>query len=586
MVTQYKRISNLFYFCGLLPLICLLAFYLAAGSSLVATIDGTFIPTHADPFYHATRILEALNSYWITEYDKSIHFPHGAWVTWPWGFDWIMARILNILMLFFSQEPMKLLAYIPPFWFIINTLLVVAICSSIKLSRTSQIIASLCFIFIPINSEIHLLGRIDHHFMEMFVVLSYLLLTINWLKNQGKKKYPILLGICLGFSFIIHNGFFILLIPIAASLLICWITNIPFPQKTKSLLLSFLISFVLFALPSKPIWHFYFEFYLFSWFHVYIAAAFILTCLFIINNKFSYQNILFLMFAFLVLLLPFIGKILHGFSFISGNIEYYENVSEVKSLFSLNRKMRISVEKALSIYSWLLFILPVNIGIIFIWFRRNFNNSYKSFIICYSLFASILVLNQLRFHYYGTLLLFIPGLFLLEKGRNIWFINNPRRKKIVAAFFILFALAGTQNLFPVRTPPEFYKYAYITSKKIYNSCINNNSSILARHNVGHFFRYHTKCKVFANSMMLTDQDIEQIKLVDSLFDKSIQEIMELDYKPNYIYVYRTKKSTKSELESYLFNIDKQNEHLTLLVDIKSNISGEAISTARLFRLEH
>src|SRR5262249_20249595 len=69
----------------------------AALSSLSAAyVDGHYVPDNEDAFYHARRIIDAvMNHAAVVQFDPKIHAPEGSWLTWPWGFDTLMATITS-----------------------------------------------------------------------------------------------------------------------------------------------------------------------------------------------------------------------------------------------------------------------------------------------------------------------------------------------------------------------------------------------------------------------------------------------------------------------------------------------------------
>src|SRR4051812_7024548 len=68
--------------------------FAALGTLNAAYIDGHYLPSNADAFYHARRILDSVMSGApVIQFDPRIHAPEGSWLTWPWGFDTLLARI-------------------------------------------------------------------------------------------------------------------------------------------------------------------------------------------------------------------------------------------------------------------------------------------------------------------------------------------------------------------------------------------------------------------------------------------------------------------------------------------------------------
>ena len=88
-------------------------------------------------------------------------------------------------------------------------------------------------------------------------------------------ELAITLGCVLGSSVAIHNGLFILQIPIAVTLALFWLRGIPLPHRLQVIAFgaALLATTLLVCIPSEPWQRGFFEFYTLSWFHFYIAAC-------------------------------------------------------------------------------------------------------------------------------------------------------------------------------------------------------------------------------------------------------------------------------------------------------------------------
>ena len=86
---------------GALLLIWVVASILAAIFALEMThatyLDGVWHPVGNDSFYHARRILDAVDSpRGFYQFDDMIHAPEGSWLTWPWAYDWTIAKLVQV----------------------------------------------------------------------------------------------------------------------------------------------------------------------------------------------------------------------------------------------------------------------------------------------------------------------------------------------------------------------------------------------------------------------------------------------------------------------------------------------------------
>ena len=61
-----------------------------------ARIGGEYFPMGNDSFYHAARILEAVQDpAAFFQFDPKIHAPEGSLLVWPWGYDYFMAKLVG-----------------------------------------------------------------------------------------------------------------------------------------------------------------------------------------------------------------------------------------------------------------------------------------------------------------------------------------------------------------------------------------------------------------------------------------------------------------------------------------------------------
>ena len=86
----------------------------ALGSITASYVDGRYLPSNPDAFYHARRILDAvMHGIPVADFDARIHAPEGSWLTWPWGYDSLMARITRLFGPFANEAAAT--AWMTPF---------------------------------------------------------------------------------------------------------------------------------------------------------------------------------------------------------------------------------------------------------------------------------------------------------------------------------------------------------------------------------------------------------------------------------------------------------------------------------------
>ena len=144
----------------------------------------------------------------------------------------------------------------------------------IGLAQPLVIIAGLAIALSPLTQFLYGVGQIDHHFAEHIFVLATIAAGLRWFSRPNDTRAAIMLGIVLGVAPAIHNGLFVLQVPVLATLFAMWTQGTRMPMRTT---LQFAAALVLATLavliPSLPFRLGLFEFYTLSWFHLYIAAG-------------------------------------------------------------------------------------------------------------------------------------------------------------------------------------------------------------------------------------------------------------------------------------------------------------------------
>ena len=199
-------------------------FLRGCSSSDSAAIDGVYFPRTNDSLYHARRILDAAVGSGFYEFDVRLHAPDGAWISWPWAYDYLMAKAVQAaLWIDPALDPLAFISYVPVAWVVVNAALLVSIATAIGLSREMRVLAMLCFALSPLTQLLHSVAMIDHHYVEHTFVLLNVWLGIRWFRQPAKIGRAVSLGVTLGLAPAFHNGLFILqLIPLA-SVFISWL---------------------------------------------------------------------------------------------------------------------------------------------------------------------------------------------------------------------------------------------------------------------------------------------------------------------------------------------------------------------------
>lgn len=514
----------------------------AASSSLTwpaAHYGAELLPVGNDSFYHARRILDTVEDpRAFYEFDDKIHAPEGSLLTWPWGYDFAMAQVARLGMaLGLSDNPMAILIWIPVIAVFGSIGFLVLAARRLQLSAWATVLAGLCVALSPLTQYLHGAGFIDHHFAEYMMVLAAVALGMTWLGNLSSRRAAVLLGVALGIAPAIHNGLFILQLPLLVALFISWMRNaraqLPATEYFSGTLL---LTTVLVAIPSLPFRQGLFEYYYLSWFHVYVALATAGITLYLTKVAYSTRNLLLLLGIGALLLLPLGYQITMGRAFLSGTLTRLDMISE---MFSVPRMIRdygpYDVSSRYSLFIWL---VPATLLICTyrLWQERELSRIF--FWIC-SLSGTLLLLLQFRLHYFGSFALYLPWILALdEAGKRL----PQARTKIMLmgslACLLLYAPPlRTQLLGPMMHANEIYFLNLRPMlKTLTEACKEDPGIVLADNDIGHLVRYYTDCSVIANNFLLTEQHGKKIQEMDRLMATPADQLTEVAPYVKYVIV--------------------------------------------------
>ena len=171
--------------------IWLVAVIIAAFFALIlrdsTLVDGVYLPRANDSLYHARRILDAaVGARGFYQFDDRLHAPEGTWIPWPWGYDYLLAKLTQIaLWIRPGLDPMAFLSYVPVAWIAVNAGLFLAATGALGLSLGMRALAMLAFALSPLTQLLHAIGMLDHHYVEHTFVLLNIWLGLNWFRNPA-----------------------------------------------------------------------------------------------------------------------------------------------------------------------------------------------------------------------------------------------------------------------------------------------------------------------------------------------------------------------------------------------------------------
>ena len=521
--------------CGAISVYCAL---LPREASL---LDGIYHFSTYDSFYHARLILETLIGFpAIVEFDRYLHpLEGGSWISVAWGYDYLVAIITQAVLLVLPQLPVNtLLTHIAPLWSALNCLLVIGICSRLGLERVAIAIAATVFALSPAMQDTHLVGNIDHHFLELSFILLVIFSALGWINRPESTARAVLVGLVMGLSHAIHIGLFVMYLPLAVFLFVAWIQGNPVMQgKLRVVAVTTLVASLAALAPSQHFLRLDFAFHYTSWFHVYWSLAFCLCVLFMQRFAYDRRNLALLVLLGAVLSVPLLDSLVTGTLFVASDLPGFERIEETVSLW----RYLFSGEPALyaqlySYYSGLLFLVPIALILLA---RHAFREQRPDRL--YFLFAvvlgAVLLFSQLRFKYHAVYVLAIPMLILVQ---DAWQASRQTRwsaSLLVLALCFIGPIQALQQTKPLGGQAA-YRALFPFYQAMQNVCGPNPGVLLAHPDEGHYLRYYTNCRIVANNLLATRRDFEYRAMANDLLQMPLQELLRTHDWVDYIYVRR------------------------------------------------
>ncbi|MDJ0919465.1 MAG: hypothetical protein QNJ05_17040 [Woeseiaceae bacterium] len=509
----------------------------ALGLLSAAYVDGSFIPVTNDSFYHARRILDvAVNGLPLYEFDARIHVPEGSLLPWPWGYDYLMAMLVKACLLVSpGAEPMKVLAYIPTVFVLVNMGLFVALCRACSLPLPLAAIATIAFALLPLNQSLHGVGIVDHHFMELTFVLLTAWAAISFAARPDARWRAIVLGLALGTAPLMHTSLFLLQLPVLLGIGFGWLRGLRLPNLT-TLAIALLVSGIVVALPSTAAQQLRFEYGTFSLFQPYIAVCTAVVLLAMNRLRREPRSIAMLCVLAAVLSAPILIQVLGGLNYIAGGQVALDDIMEVSSPWELWFKTG-SVVFMTSSYSALIFLAPVLLPL-FAWLTWRSQSSTDLMRNTLVVFALAMLLTQFRFHPFGSWAMVAAPLLAIHRLE----IRLDRRlitagAAVVVALSLITPFQNTLfSSFPTGLT-QSYAMVHPMFAPLKQSCDAAPGIVLADHDDGHPIRYHTECSVIANNFLLTEQHSQKIIELRKLLAMEPGDIADAEPQIDYVLVH-------------------------------------------------
>lgn len=506
----------------------LVAVFFALIQTDSSVIGDHWVPRGNDSFYHARRILDAaFGTRGFYQFDERLHVPDGAWIAWPWAYDYLMAKATQLASWVVpSLEPIMFISYVPVAWILVNALLFAAVARSVGLKWETLALAMFCFAFSPLTQLLHSVGMVDHHYIELTFVLLNAWLGLRWFEQPAARGRAIALGIALGAATAFHNGLFILQLFPLLTVLILWLRQSAPPFRPLCAFgIALFATTQLVLLPSEPYRNGMFEFGLHSWFHWYVAVCTAIALAFMGWRPATRTACAALVGLSIALAIPLAAQLVSGAGFVSGTFSVLDRVAEVRSPYRMFTETMGPMETA-GYYSWLLLLAPLLL-VFYVYRAVREQRPQRIYFAVTAASGLLLLLQQMRLHYFGYFALVIGMLMLVEAlaARQAW-----HRGLTFVATFAVIALAFQPSLrtrlfveYAPSSDPE-YASAFDLFLELEQLCAAEPGTVLASSDDGNAILYHSDCSIIANNFILFAEDEAHIREIERLMRSTPERI--------------------------------------------------------------
>jgi hypothetical protein len=484
-----------------------------------ARIDGHYVPSTPDAFYHARRILDVVMSGEpVVQFDALIQQPEGSWIAWPWGFDTAMATVVGWFGPFASESAAAaVLVHLPVGAAPLAMALLVLLWRQLALSFAAATLATAGFAALPLVFFAFAVGNVDHHFAELLWLLLTFYAGIRFFRGTASVGPGVLLGTVLGSAVAVHNGLFILQLPLVVAFAWRWLRGEPLPPRHAVLsLAATLVAVTLLAsIESEPWRRGVFEFYTLSWFHSYVAAATAVFVAVLTMARPRPSTVAAIALGAAAVAVPLLRSAGLGAGFVSGELDVLRDITEARSPYELYALF--GPAQSTRLFSWLMWLaLPALVANLY-WVARVREPGRQFFAIAAAMFLVLMQL-QFRFGVLGIVPLLATLALALDAAAARW-PALARWHVGAAALGLLVALTPTRSAWTVPRAPggdPFYADVYPGLMQLREACEQRPGVVLAGINDGHWIRYHTRCGVIGNVFLLTEQDARKRLEVEML----------------------------------------------------------------------
>lgn len=494
----------------------LLIALVALQMTVASHVDGRYLPVGHDAFYHASRIMDAVVTGQIAQFDPRTHAPEGDWVAWPWAYDAFIAMIVRAVQAVTGLDPMTVAAHVPPVLGIAGVWLVLATAGLIGLSTGFTTIAVACFALHAFSQYQFGVGALDHHGSEQLAVLGDLVLGLRWLQRPESTPRATLAGLWLGASIGIHASLVVLQLPLLAALLVQWIRREPIELKPAAgASLGLLAGALLMLIPADTFWQQRFELYYLSWLQLYACVASAILIMAVARWPFSTRALIGVAGLTAVLAIPMLAAFQFSAAFVAGDLPAVAQIDEIRSPFAFLRDP-MGLRRLNQVYTLLVWLAPV-VCLAVLFAALNERDRALRFFWIWAAIGLLALMIQVRLGSLGVVFLYLPLLLLAQRATATRRWDGRRVAGVMALLIVLaylptfmFQLGGRR----IPAMDQNYSSSRFVLSALAKACATEPGVVLASPGDGHLVRFFTECAVVSNNFRLTQTD--QRKIADSL----------------------------------------------------------------------
>ncbi len=524
-----KKISFQFLEILFLGLILMFGFYIRILPQNVVITPSEINLFAQDPYYHLRRVIVGLhNNNTIPTYDSYSGYPEGLYCFWSNIYEYSILWTSNLIGKGNpSVRQVELVtAYSPVIWGLLSLIPIYLVIRKIFDSKIA--LGSLFLIcLLPAHVYQTLLGRADHYGADAFFPFLATFLMLKGLDNTNKIYFPILSGLCLTGAWLTWPGstIFILINYIFLIGIVCYKyfaethDNFHFNNLFITLI-SNLISIFPFAAGSWWGLKGLVVYDAISWFHIY-TLIFILCIALIWRSIYSIHSIkqkaisafsLSLGFGLLILLIfqNFSMNFLKGIGWVTKSDPWLKTITEFQPLFI---SMGVfSSFRALTFYGYIIFILPIILGLMmYVWHKNKEWNYDKIWFALYSTLIVFLGYNQIRFSHFMVIIVAICSIWILTsyqyiRKRNYFIYIAYGLLWICFAYSLRPAIGELKSIkdkyatvpTPWKNTLKWFRENTAPTSNLYNTAQKPEYGILAPWIAGHWINYLGQRPALAN----------------------------------------------------------------------------------------